>query len=451
MKDMRTQLSRRRLLGGMSALTVALASPIWRSATAFGQDANEKKKRFIGVFSANGTIQSEFFPNATAADTPLTLGKILAPLAAYQAKISLLKGVHMNSTVQNELGKDAAASDKPGGPHMKGPGAMLTGGSLLAGSFTGAGGPAGWADRISVDQQLAQRIGTDTQFPSLELGVRIQGQEPLRVISYRGANQPNQPVDDPWRVFDRVFAQLSLSVAERARVRADEQSVLDFLKGDLASLRARVSKEDRSRLDAHLDGVRSIEQRLHSATQSCSSPTLPAKLDPQKMENYPTIGQLQMDLMVLAHACDLTRVSTFMWANADSWQYYPWIGVNEEHHMLSHAGDDDTVSRDKLIKINAWHAEQLKYLLDKLSAASLLDDTLVLWGNELGVGNSHTYKDIPWLVAGSSKVRLGRFLNYKDQPHNNLLLSICHAFGLTDLKTFGIAKLCTGPLPSFAA
>ncbi len=451
MKDMRTQLSRRRLLRGMSALTVALTSPVWRGATAFGQDANAKKKRFVGIFSANGTIQSEFFPMASAADQPLTLGKILAPLAAYQAKVSVLKGVHMNSTVQNELGKDADATAKPGGPHMKGPGAMLTGGSLLAGSFTGAGGPAGWADRISVDQQLAQRIGTDTKFASLEFGVRIQGQEPLRVISYRGANQPNQPVDDPWKMFDRVFADLSLSVAERERMRSEEQSVLDFLKGDLASLRSKVSVEDRARLDAHLDGVRSLEQRLHSAATTCNTPTLPGKLDTQKMENYPTIGQLQMDLMVLAHACDLTRVSTFMWANADSWQYYPWIGVNEEHHGLSHASDDDTASRDKLIKINAWHAEQVKYLLDALQAASLLDDTLVLWGNELGVGNSHTYKDIPWLLAGGSTVRLGRFLRYKDQPHNNLLLSICHAFGLTDLKTFGIPALCTGPLPNLLA
>jgi hypothetical protein len=451
MIDMRTKLSRRRLLRGMSALTVALTSPIWRGATAFGQDASARKKRFIGVFSANGTIPSEFFPSATANDQPLTLGKILTPLAAYQSKLSVLKGVHMNSTVQNELGKDAAAADKPGGPHMKGPGAMLTGGSLLAGSFTGAGGPAGWADRISVDQQLAQRLGGETRFASLELGVRIEGQEPLRVISYRGANQPNPPVDDPWKVFDRVFADLALSVADRERMHAEEQSVLDFLKGDLATLRTKVSSEDRTRLDAHLDGVRSLEQRLRSAATTCSTPTLPARLDPRKMENYPAIGKLQMDLMVLAHACDLTRVSTLMWANADSWQYYPWIGVNEEHHALSHAGDDDAVSREKLVEINAWHSEQLKYLLDELVAANLLDDTMVLWGNELGVGNSHTYKDIPWLVAGGSGIRLGRFLNYKDQPHNNLLLSICHAFGLTDLKTFGIPGLCTGPLPNFAA
>ncbi|HEX6242885.1 MAG TPA: DUF1552 domain-containing protein [Polyangiales bacterium] len=457
-RDSRTVLSRRRLLRGMSALTVALTSPVWRSATAFGQDANAKAaKRFIGVFSANGTIAKEFFPSTSAADGALTLGKILAPLRDYQAQMTVLKGVHMNSTVEDQLG--VASSNKPGGPHMKGPGAMLTGGSLMAGSFTGAGGPAGWADRISVDQLIAQRQTTKTAFPSLEFGVRVEGQEPLRVISYRGANQPNQTTDDPWAVYTRLFAGRDLSASELVRLREEQQGVLTFLKEDLSTLKARVSTEDRTRLDAHLAGLASIEQRLRGSASACTPLTMPAKMDPRAMANYPTVGKLQMDLMVLAHACDLTRVSTFMWANADSWQYYPWIGVNEEHHELSHAGDNDAVATEKLIKINAWHAEQIKYLLDKLrmandpSGGTLLDNTLLLWGNELGVGNSHTYKDIPWLLAGgaNSGVRLGRFLQYKDQPHNNLLLSVCHAMGLTDVKSFGIPALCTGPLANLMA
>src|SRR4029077_37029 len=143
--------------------------------------------------------------------------------------------------------------------------------------------------------------------------------------------------------------------------------------------------------------IRSIEDRLSNAAASCTPLSLPAKIDAHEIANFPTIGQLQMDLMILAHGCDLTRVSTLMWANADSWQYYPWIGVNEEHHELSHGSDSDSASTEKLIKINAWHAEQVNYLLDRLAATpeadggTLLDHTLLLWGNELGVGNSHTY------------------------------------------------------------
>jgi hypothetical protein len=177
-------------------------------------------------------------------------------------------------------------------------------------------------------------------------------------------------------------------------------------------------------------------------------------MDARALANYPVIGKLQTDLMVLAHVCGLTRVSTFMWANADSWQYYPWIGVDEEHHELSHAGDDDAAAREKLTKINVWHAEQVKYLLDGLLAAeeldgsSLLDHTLLLWGNELGAGNTHSYKDIPWLLAGGGGgLRMGRYLQLPDRPHNDLLVSVCNALGLADVTSFGIPGVCTGPLP----
>ena len=456
--DHRTVISRRRLLGGLGALTVALTSPVWRVSTVFGQDAKSPAaKRFIGIFSANGTIASQFFPAVNSGTTPMTLPRILAPLEKHKSKLLVLKGVHMNSTVEDELGKPSA--NKPGGPHMKGPGAMLTGGSLLAGSFTGAGGPAGYADRISVDQLIAQRIGGGTQFPSLELGVRVEGQEPLRVISYRGPNQPNNPVQDPWQLYSRIFANRDLSATELAQKLAERRSVLDFLKDDLGRLNARVSADDKKRLEAHLAGIRNIEQGLTNSVPTCSPLQMPAKIDPKTMENYPAVGKLQMDLMVLAHSCGLTRVSTFMWANADSWQYYPWIGVNEEHHELSHSGDSDTAATEKLVKINVWHAEQVAYLLDRLAAlpeidgGTMLDHSLVLWGNEIGVGNNHTYKNIPWLLAGGAGgyLKTGRSLQFPDLPHNNLLLSVCHAMGLSDVQSFGIPALCTGPLPGLVA
>ena len=172
------------------------------------------------------------------------------------------------------------------------------------------------------------------------------------------------------------------------------------------------------------------------------------------MASYPSVGKLQMDLMLLAHACDLTRVSTFMWANADSWQYYPWIGVNEEHHELSHAADDDMASRDKLIEINRWHAEQVAYMVDGLAkqkeadGSSMLDNSVLLWGNELGVGNTHSYKNIPWLIAGGGggSLKTGRYLQYPDRPHNDLLVSVCNAMGYSDVTSFGIPGVCTGPL-----
>jgi hypothetical protein len=172
------------------------------------------------------------------------------------------------------------------------------------------------------------------------------------------------------------------------------------------------------------------------------------------MANFPIIAKLQMDLMLLALSCGMTNVATFMFANSDSWQYYPWIGINEEHHTMSHCSDTDAVTIEKLVQINIWTSQQVTYMLDGLAKAidtdgsSVLDNSLLLWGNELGRGNTHTYKDIPWMLAGGvgGQFRMGRYLQYQSQPHNNMLVSIAQAFGFTDVKTFGDATVCTGPL-----
>jgi hypothetical protein len=445
--DSRTKFTRRKLLGGLGGLTVALTAPIWKQATTFGAPA-KPAKRFVGVFSANGTIGSAFWPNTTAPDSPLTLGpecRILAPMAAYKSQMLVLKGLDMISTI---------GDNHPGGPHMKGPGAMLTGGTLLPGPFTGSEGPAGYANSLSIDQLIANRQGATTKFPSLEFGVRIQGQEPLRYISYRGASMPNTAVDDPWQLFSRMFATAGMTDAQLARLLADRKSVLDFLKDDITKLESRFTAGDRARLDAHLTGIQRIEQQLSAGTQMCATPTMPARIDPEVMENFPTIAKLQMDLMLLALTCGMTNIATFMFANSDSWQYYPWIGINEEHHTMSHAPDSDTATMEKLVQINIWHAQQITYMLDGLAKAtdsdgsSVLDNSLLLWGNELGKGNTHTYKDIPWVMAGGAggQFRMGRFLQYPSIAHNNMLVSIANAFGFTDVKTFGDPTVCTGAL-----
>ncbi|HEY2731315.1 MAG TPA: DUF1552 domain-containing protein [Polyangia bacterium] len=446
--DSRTKFTRRRLLGGLGGLTVALTTPIWKPATSFGAVA-KPAKRFIGVFSANGTIGASFFPSGTGADNPLTLGpecRILAPMAAYKSKMLVLKGVDMTSTF--------GATNHPGGPHMKGPGGMLTGGTLLPGPFTGSEGPAGYANSISIDQFIANRQAAATKFPSLEFGVRMQGQEPLKYISYRGSNMPNAAVDDPWQIFSRIFATAGMTNVQLARLIADRKSVLDFLADDITRLESRFTAGDRARLDAHLTGVRSIEQQLTAGTQTCATPTLPARIDPEAMANFPMIAKIQMDLMLLALSCGMTNISTFMFANSDSWQYYPWIGINEEHHTMSHCSDTDAATIEKLVQINIWTSQQITYMLDGLAKAidtdgsSVLDNSLLLWGNELGRGNTHTYKDIPWMLAGGvgGQFRMGRYLQYQSQPHNNMLVSIAQAFGFTDVKTFGDATVCTGPL-----
>jgi hypothetical protein len=369
----------------------------------------------------------------------------------------------MISTVSDQLGTMVS---KPGGPHMKGPGAMLTGGSLLTGSFQGAGGPAGNADRASVDQAIAARIGTKTDFPSLQYGASVSGGPPLNCISYAAANQPNPPVDDPVQMYTRMFQYSGLSSTQLQQLLADRKSVLDFLQADIGSLQTRLTAADKSRLDAHLTGIRTLEQSLSNAAVACQPPAAPSGLNTKAPDWFAQSVKLELDLMILALSCGLTNVATFMFANADSWQYYPFAtgnpvgsspaGANEQHHGTSHSSDSDSANVENLVLMNIWQAQQVNYLLDRLAAttepdgSNMLDTSLLLWGNELGVGNTHDYRNIPWVLMGCAggAIRSGRFLRYPGVPHNNLLVSVCNAMGFSDVSTFGIPGVCTGPLSS---
>ncbi len=455
--DARTALNRRKLLAGISAFTGALTSGIWKASTAFGADTKvPAPMHFIGVFSANGTIPYAFFPDSNAVDSSLVLKDILKPLEKYNSKLIVLRGLDYLSTVENNIGdldKGVNAS-KPGGPHMKGPAAFLTGGSLNPGPFEGSGGPAGWGDRISLDQLLAQRLGQNNRFSSLEFGVRVIGQEPLTCISYSGSDKPNRPVQDPWEMYKRIFGDGSKSTEELARQIGKRKSVIDLLKGEIASLNNRLSADDKIRLEAHLTGIRSIENQLTASANQCKAPTMPTPYRADDPNRFADVARLQTDLMILAHTCGFSNVTTFMWANADSWQTYPWLGIPDEHHALSHTSLDNKEECDKLIKINAWHSEQIAYLFDRLSeslaqdGSSVLDNTLMLWGNELGQGNTHTFQNIPFVIGGGcgGYFKMGRYLNLPNQPHNNLLVSCANAMGLKDVTTFGIPGLCTGPV-----
>jgi hypothetical protein len=332
------------------------------------------------------------------------------------------------------------------------------------GNFKSAGPPtAGWASGISLDQHIARTVGTTTRFRSLELGVRVIDAEVRGRISYLAANQPVPPMESPYDVFDRLFAGAGVVMGGDPtldRLRGERRSVIDFLKEELGSVRGAVGAEDRPRLEAHLESVRDIERRLEpvmagtgtgTMPAACPAPAAPARMDLTVNENMPAIGKLQMDLLVSALACDQTRVATLQWTHAESTQTFPWIGVAGQHHVMSHAGDGDAAAQESLIKINTWYAEQLRYLLDRLAEAKLLDDTVVLWANEVGKGNNHAHRDLPFLLAGScgGRFRPGRFVDYATSgwhPHNDLLVSVAQAMGLAD-TTFGDPAHCTGPLP----
>ena len=164
--------------------------------------------------------------------------------------------------------------------------------------------------------------------------------------------------------------------------------------------------------------------------------------------------------MVSALACDLTRVASLQYKIGDNDNaFYRWLGIDfEGHHLITHAGDSDEKARTALGAIYRWYADRFAYLLDKLAAVpegngTMLDHTLVVWGSELGKGNSHSFAPTPFVIAGGAggAVKAGRFFSLDRVPHNRLLVSVCNAMGLVNVQKFGATDPGTGPLPGLLA
>jgi hypothetical protein len=260
---------------------------------------------------------------------------------------------------------------------------------------------------------------------------------------YAGANQPIAPVSDPYQMFSKLYGQL--------KDREMLTSVLDDLKNDLQLLRKRVSVEDRRLLDEHATFVREAELQLQADALTTANHAEPALEEGVKQQNddMPRISKMQIDMMVNAFANDWMRVATLQYTNSVGQARMKWLGIEEPHHGLSHEPDSNEDARAKLTKINRWFCEQLVYLAKRLDETpepggdgSMLDNTLIVWSNELGKGNSHTLEDIPFVMVGNGLgFQMGRSLRFPGVSHNRLLLSLAHGFG-HELKTFGNPDFC---------
>jgi hypothetical protein len=435
--------SRRAILRGAFGTAVALPwleSLVSRRARA---QVPAFPTRFVVMFSPNGTIPGAWTPTGT--ETSFTLSPILSPLAPHQDKLVVIQGVD-----QRGGGGDG---------HQNGIGGMLTGQVLNSGPFAGMGSaPAGWPNGPSVDQRIAEMIGTTTKLRSLELGVQVGSADNWGRMIYRAANQPLPPEDDPAQVYDAVFGDLHGDPTVLAALRARRKSILDTVGAQYTRIEAQLGAADRTRLDQHLTAVREIEARLTTPfvppTMVCQDPAAPAAATTAN-DAFPAIGATQLDLLVMALACDITRVASLQWSRSVSQVRFTWLPspIAEAHHDLSHRPDSDAVAVDKLTRINTWYASQMAALMTKMKAVpegdgTLLDHTLILWANELAIGNVHSRTDAPYVLGGGAggALRTGRFLTYAgDVPHNNLLVSLMNIMGLPD-QTFGKPDWCTGPL-----
>ena len=172
-------------------------------------------------------------------------------------------------------------------------------------------------------------------------------------------------------------------------------------------------------------------------------PTLEEGITDQN-DNVPRLSRMQIDLLVNSFVNDMARVATLQYTKSVGQAKMNWLGITENHHGLSHEPDKDEVTQGKLVKINKWFCGELRYLAEKLASTpepggsgTLLDNTLIVWTNELGKGNNHTLENIPFVaIGGGFGFEMGRSLKLDKVAHNRFHLALAHAVGHS-IETFG--------------
>jgi hypothetical protein len=432
-------------LRGATGLAVAL--PLLPSLRAHGQSATPIR-RFVTFYTPNGQIHSAWWPTA-GSGTSFTLNDIHQPLAAHQARMTLLKNVDLQS-----------AGGGPGGPHQRGIGTLFTGQYLQQGDFVdGCGSTAGWADGVSVDQVIAGQIGQSTPYASLEIGVRATDNDVQGRIAYSGAGAPLPPMVQPLDVYNRIFKDLvtpdSSGTMPTDPMIAERRSVLDAVGDQIAQLETQVSSDDKQKLDAHLSLVRDVERRLASVPLACTKPAQPATLDPTSETDMPTIAELEIDLLSIAFACDLARVASFEVSTGLNRIRYPWLNSMGEGHPLSHMDPADPDAHPQLVARAQWHAGLIARLYDNLASvtegdSTIADNTLLMWSTEVSEGNVHSHTNMPIvLMGGGWQFQTGRYIDCAESgtnpSHCDLLVTLLNAMGV-ETNTFGRPEYCTGPL-----
>lgn len=438
------RLSRRTLLRGAAGIGVALPF-LEAMRPGVGNAQSATPLRFGVFFSPCGVAPNVWEPSGEGSS--FSLSAPLAPLEPHKNDLVILRGIDAETSYMQE-----------GNPHDLAMAHLLTASRMIVRRL-------GRADHVvdgtvsgpSIDQAIAQAIGGETRLRSLELGVESTTTvlEPMVLhMSYGGPNDPRTPIDEPQQAFARMFGDTDATQNEIEVLHQQRRSVLDAVLTEFNAVNSVLGYDDRQRLERHANHIRDIENRVAALPQTvamCQSPQPPTvraelvdcvvnghsatPMNAKCLASIPEIGRAQMDLMVLAFACDLSRVVSLQWSTAESTTLHSHAGVRGEHHRMSH--DVATYGSD-LAKVDTWFAEQFAYLLSEMKKVpegdgTLLDNTLTLWTNELEHGEVHSRRNLPFVLAGKAGGQLttGRLLHYRQgEPHNKLYTTFLNMFGV---------------------
>lgn len=430
------RVSRRRVLQGTG---VAMCLPWLESMSVWGMDDSSDDVppaplRFGVQFMACGVNPNHWW--AKQSDGEMELGKSLQPMEPLRSKMNYIGGLFNQSAVGV-------------GIHPGQTGNILSGASLQKGAELRGG--------ISVDQVLANHIGSETIQPSLVLGCEqpVTGYHETNFsmaysshISWQNATSP-VPME--------VYPSLAFDSLMENRGSRRNQSVLDRIGEHAESLRRGVSSADRRKLDEYLSSVREVESRiqrtrdrLEKATDRASGKNQPVvtmeRPDNGLPEDIREHMRLMCDIIALAFQTDKTRVATLLMCRDISGLFYPFLDVRNAHHSASHRDTNDDYER-----VTRYYVDQFAYLANRLNQMTegprtVLDNSCLLFINNMFSGSKHDSTKVPLLMAGSlgGGVQTGRVLDYEEKSDDerklcSLYLSVAHRMGVK-LDHFGDAN-----------
>jgi uncharacterized protein DUF1552 len=424
-------LPRRTFLRGMGT---TLALPLLDAMVPALTAAAKPAPRFAAVYIGNGANMSDWTP--TAEGLGFSFSPTLKPLEAFRDRTLVLTGL------DNFPAMDQGDA---GGQHSRAAPAFMS--SVHPKQTEGADVRAG----ETMDQIIAQEICKDSKLASLELaldrldlvGAGEHGYSSTykNSMSWKTPTMPLPAETNPRFVFERLFGSGD-TIEERAVRSEEDRSILDVVTKQIAQLRRRLGPRDGAKLSEYLDAIRDVEQhiaRVESSNSDLAVPERPVGVP----ETFKEHAELMFDLQVLAFQADITRVSTFMLAQESSRRPYTEIGLAEEHHAISHHGNNP----EKMAiysKLNTYHVETFAYFLKKLQAipdgnGTLLDHALIIYGSGMSDGNVHNNLNVPVVVVGGrdQQIKGDRHLRYpKGTPLANLSVTLMDKLGVP-LKTYG--------------
>lgn len=391
----------------LRAAGVAIALP------QFGFAKAEPKRRLVCICLPLGLHPAYFWPDAKGSSTYLDL------LKDFKGEMTVVQGM-------------SHPGMSPGFAHQ-------AGASFLTGA-PGAGRP-GFKNSISIDQLAAEKIGDQTRFRSLVLSGEGGGLSWTRT----GAQVPADTL--PSRLFQKLFlADSPEEIKSRERQLSEGKSALDDVAAQAKKLQSSLVREDREKLEEYLTSVRELEKRLQKDQEWFKKPKPVVKEQPPRdiTSGADLIGRTKhmLDLSALALQTDSTRLITI--ATGGSSFAPPINGVTLGHHDLSHHGKDQS----KLDQLKIVEVELLKLFRDflaRLKSASLLDETAIFIGSNLGDGSSHSIKNLPALVVGGGFKHVPHLQPTADTPLSNLYVSLLRRLGV-EATSFSTS---TGPLVGF--